>query len=187
MTKPANLIDLLRGLLGSGESVPIEGLGVFRQDRDGACQFHSQTRPQVFIAYAVEDLPQIRQLAGSLRAGGCAPWLDKEKLIPGQNWPRAIERAIRTSDAFLACFSPRSAAKRGQFQCELRYALDCARRLPLEQIFVIPVRLEPCEVPAIIAEQTQYVDLFPNWNRGVKRILRAIPKHPTVRLDSTSA
>jgi hypothetical protein len=184
MTTPDELIRILRNSLESGKPVEIEGLGVFRQGSNGV-QFNPETRRQVFIAYAVEDLPQIRRLARALRSAGCAPWLDKETLIPGQNWPRAIERAIQTSDAFLACFSPRSVLKRGQFQSELRYALDCARRLPLEQIFVIPVRLEPCEVPAAIAEHVQYVDLFPDWNRGVKRILRAIPKRPKFVLNPT--
>ncbi len=183
----SDLIEILRRSLKSGKSIKIEGLGVFKANSDGSCHFHPETRRQVFVAYAVEDLTQIRRLARSLRAGGCAPWLDKEKLIPGQNWPRAIERAIQTSDAFLACFSPRSVVKRGQFQSELRYALDCARRLPLDQIFVIPVRLEPCDVPSSIAEQTQYVDLFPHWNRGVKRILRAIPDRPRFNLSPTSA
>jgi len=183
----SELIEILSRSLKSGYSVKIDGLGVFEATSRGACRFHAETRPQVFVAYAVEDLAQIRRLARSLRAGGCVPWLDKEKLIPGQNWPRAIERAIQTSDAFLACFSPRSVVKRGQFQSELRYALDCARRLPIEQIFVIPVRLEPCDVPRPIAEQTQYVDLFPDWNRGVKRILRAIPDRPRFNLRPTSA
>ena len=178
------LIEILRRSLDSGQAVRIEGLGEFRPDRVGA-RFRPETRPQIFIAYAVEDLTLIRRLARALRSGGCAPWLDKEKLIPGQNWPRAIERAIQTSDAFLACFSPRSAVKRGQFQSELRYALDCARRLPLEQIFLIPVRLEACEVPRAIAEHVQYVDLFPDWNAGVQRILRAIPKRPKVELVGT--
>lgn len=173
-----DLVRLLRRSLAAGNSIEIEGLGVFHVTSDGRCRFRPQTRPQVFLAYAVEDFRQVRRLAQALRRGGCAPWLDKEKLIPGQNWPRAIERAIQTSDAFLACFSARSILKRGQFQSELRYALDCARCLPLEQIFVIPVRLEPCEVPQSIAARTHYVDLFPDWDRGIGRILGAVPKRP---------
>jgi hypothetical protein len=185
MNSADELVRILRNALESGKSIEIEGLGTFKPGSNGSCRFDPETRRQVFIAYAVEDLPAIRRLTRSLRAGGCAPWLDKEKLMPGQNWPRAIERAIQTSDAFVACFSKRSALKRGQFQCELRYALDCARRLPLDQIFVIPVRLEPCEVPAALAERVQYVDLFADWNRGVRRILRAIPRRPKFVLNPT--
>lgn len=102
-----------------------------------------------------------------------SPRLDKDKLLPGQNWPRAIDRAIEISHGFIAYFSPRSIAKRGQFQSELRYALDCARRLPLEEPFVIPVRLPRCEEPRHIAEQVQYVDLVPDWDWSVRRLVRA--------------
>ena len=157
-----------------GHSVEIEGLGTFRPVTGGGYEFTAQTQPQVFVAYVAEDLPLARKLRDGIAAAGCSAWLDRDKLLPGQNWPRAIERAIAISDAFVACFSPRAIAKRGQFQSELRYALDCARRLPLEAVFVVPVRFEACEVPSSVADQVHYVDLFPDWDRGLKRILRSI-------------
>jgi len=170
MTTRSDLLRILRHALAAGKPVEIEGLGSFHATPSGT-RFEPDSRPQVFVAYAVEDLKQVRRLAKALRAAGCAPWLDKEKLIPGQNWPRAIERAIQTSDAFLACFSPRSVAKRGQFQSELRYALDCASHLPLDDVYLIPVRTEECRVPARVQREFQYVDLFPDWDKGFHRIL----------------
>jgi hypothetical protein len=177
----------LRRTLNAGEPVEMDGLGTFSR-QGGKYLFLPDTKPRVFIAYVMEDLPHARRLCEALRAHGCAPWLDKDKLLPGQNWPRAIDRAIETADAFVACYSAQSISKRGQFQSELRYALDCARRLPLDQVFFIPVRLEPCAIPYKIANQVQYVDLFPDWDRGVKRILRAIyrtaPTRPLIELSS---
>jgi len=128
----------------------------------------------VFVAYVAEDLGPARRLCHALRAAGCEPWLDKERLLAGQNWPRAIARAIEDSDVFIACLSPRSIVKRGQFQSELRYALDCARRQPLDSTFFIPVRFEECPVPRRIAEDLQYVDLFPDWDRGARRLVQAV-------------
>ncbi len=177
-TRPGRVLDIVRGALDRGLTVEIEGLGVFRKSAE-AYLFQPQPRPRVFLAYAVEDLRWARRLGAALAKAGCSPWLDKDKLLAGQNWPRAIERAIEMSDAFVACFSSRSIAKRGQFQSELRYALDCARRLPLEHPFLIPVRLEECAVPRRIAEQVQYVDLFPHWDRGVERLIRSV--HKTAR------
>jgi hypothetical protein len=168
------LLSIVRRLIQRGQSVEIEGLGTFRPARDGGHEFIPQMQPQVFVAYVAEDLALARSVRDGIVAAGCAAWLDKDKLLPGQNWPRAIERAISISDAFIACFSSRATAKRGQFQSELRYALDCARRMPLESVFVVPVRFEPCRVPQLVAEQVHYVDLFPDWDRGMKRILRAI-------------
>jgi hypothetical protein len=165
--------DVLRLTLDSGETVEIDGLGTFRRTSH-AYEFVPDTQPRIFIAYVEEDLLEARRLCEALRSRGCAPWLDKDKLLPGQNWPRAIERAIETSDAFIACFSKRSISKRGQFQSELRYALDCALQLPLDQAFFMPVRLERCTIPHSIANRTQYVDLYPDWDRGIKRIVRTI-------------
>jgi hypothetical protein len=93
------------------------------------------------------------------------------KLLPGQNWPRAIESAIETSDFFVACFSENSVHKTGGFQSEVRYALDCARRVPLDEIFVVPLRLDGCRVPRSIQREFQYVDFFPDWSRGIRRLV----------------
>jgi len=183
------LADLVRQSLEAGQTVEIDGLGVFHALAQGY-EFVARTLPDVFIAYAAEDIALARRLCEALKAEGCAPWLDKDKLLPGQNWPRAIERAIEVSDAFVACFSPRSIFKYGQFQSELRYALDCARKRPLDESpdasFVIPVRLEECAVPKRISDQVQYVDLFPDWDKGVRRVARAIKRiarrRPVMRL-----
>ena len=169
------IADIVRESLAAGLAVEIEGLGTFRASGSGH-EFTPQTAAQVFIAYAAEDLPTARRLSEALQAAGCSPWLDKEKLLAGQNWPRAIERAIEVSDVFVACFSQRSAAKRGMFQQELRHALECAHRRPLDDSFVVPVRLEACEVPSSIASHLQYVDLFPDWNKGIRRLAQAIRK-----------
>ena len=176
--KPAQrILKIVRDSLDRGMTVDIEGLGVFRRGSSGYT-FEPQTRPQVFVAYVAEDLKLARRLCHALAQAGCSPWLDKDKLLPGQNWPRAIQRAIEISDAFVACFSPRSIVKRGQFQSELRYALDCARLLPLDgdKEFLVPVRFEPCTVPRRISDQVQYVDLFPDWERGVKRVIRTVQR-----------
>ena len=169
---------LVARALRRGQTVEIDGLGTFEPGPGGQPLFTPQAAAQVFVAYVAEDFALARRVCQALKEGGCSPWLDKEKLLPGQNWPRAIERAIEISDAFVACFSTRSVAKRGPFQGELRYAFDCARRRPLsdspEDSFIIPVRLERCKIPRRISEEVQYVDLFPDWERGMRKLLRAV-------------
>jgi hypothetical protein len=34
--------------------------------------------------------------------------------------------------------------------------------------------LEACAVPRQIQERVQYVDLFPDWDAGVKKVIRAV-------------
>ena len=174
--KPDGILKVVRRSLEHGQAVEIDGLGTFRPKAGGGYQFVAQTEPQVFIAYVEEDLLLARRLRDRIAAAGCSPWMDKDKLIPGQNWPRAIRRAIEISDAFVACFSVRSGSKRGPFQSELRWALHCAQRMPLEETFVVPVRFEACAVPRLIQERVQYVDLFPDWDAGVKKVIRALKK-----------
>ena len=178
MTERTAIAEIVRKALEAGQTVEIDGLGTFQASERGY-EFLPQTRPEVFIAYVAEDLAPARRLCEALRAEGCSPWLDKDKLLPGQNWPRAIERGIEVSDAFVACFSKRSVLKRGQFQSELRYAPDCARKRVAgadnpEAVFVIPVRFEECAVPRRVSDQVQYVDLFPDWDKGVRRVAKAI-------------
>ena len=162
---------IVRQALEEGAVVEIDGLGIFRPHEGGGFEFVSQSRPQVFIAYVHENYGAALRLFNEFRARGYEPWLDKKKLLPGQNWPRAIEQSIEVSDFFVACFSRRSVSKKGHFQSELRYALDCAGRVPLDEVYFIPARLEECSVPARIPSELQYVDLFPDWERGVGRIL----------------
>jgi len=167
---------LVRRCLKEGSAVDIERLGVFRPRSDGGYEFVPHTAAKVFIAYVEEDYARAHRLYQHLSISGLSPWLDRLSLLPGQNWPRAIERAIETSDFFLACLSSRSISKRGTFQSELRWALDCARRVPLDDVYFVPVRFEDCRVPRRIQQQTQYVDLFPSFRRGAARLTTMLRK-----------
>jgi hypothetical protein len=165
---------IVREALEHGSAVDIDGLGTFLPDRGRGLRFVAQTRQRVFIAYVEEDLEHAKNLYRAFEKHGFRPWLDKKKLMPGQNWPRAIETAIQTSDFFVACFSERATTKRGTFHSELRYALNCASKVPLDEIFFIPVRLDNCVVPGRIARKIQYVDLFPDWETGVDRVIAVL-------------
>jgi hypothetical protein len=170
----------MNGIL-SGKAVEIDGLGTFYPDRDRFFRFEPRL-PQVFIAYVEEDRPLAERLYDTLEAAGFAPWMDTRKLLPGQNWPRAIEAAIEASEFFVPCFSGNSVAKKGGFQAEIRYALDCARQLPLDRIFVAPVRFDDCPVPRAIQRVYQYVDLMPVWDRGSRRLVASMRKELARRI-----
>jgi hypothetical protein len=168
------LADLIRRSLKRSRRVEIDGLGVFERGDAGRVSFRQENRLRVFIAYATEDFATAQNLFTELLNKGYAPWLDRRKLLPGQNWPRRIEDAISSADFFIACFSSNSVRKRGGFQAEVRFALDCASRLPIDDVFLIPVRLDDCRVPARIQRETQYVDLFPDFLAGVDSVVATI-------------
>jgi TIR domain-containing protein len=167
---------IVRHALEHGTAVEIEGLGTFLPGRTRGFRFVEQTKARVFIAYVEEDLAAAKKLYAALEQHGFHPWLDRKKLLPGQNWPRAIETAIQASNFFVACFSQRSTCKRGSFHSELRFALNCAAQVPLDEIFFIPVRLDQCVVPKNISRKIQYVDLFPDWHDGVGTVVAVMKK-----------
>jgi len=173
-TKSCAMARMVKSGLAGGGPVEIERLGIFERDGTGQCRFTARRKPVVFLAYVVEDSARALRLYERLEAAGFDPWMDKKKLVAGQNWPRAIEGAIETADYFVAVLSRRSTVKRGTFQAELRYALDCAKDALLDEIFFIPVRLDNCLVPRRIRKQLQYLDLFPDEEEGLKRLEEVI-------------
>ena len=62
-------------------------------------------------------------------------------------WKAEIQKAIQKSDFFLVCLSTCSARKRGVIQDEIKEALETWRKKLEDDIYLIPVRLEGCEVP----------------------------------------
>ena len=104
---------------------------------------------QIFLAHASEDKPQVRKLYDRLKAKGYKPWLDERDLMPGVNWPTEIENAINTSSILIACISQESVSKSGHVQREFRLALNKYAEMPPGTIFLIPLRLDDSEVPAL--------------------------------------
>ena len=106
-------------------------------------------RLQIFIAHAKEDYLKVLEIYNKLEKAGYKPWLDKKDLIPGQNWREEISKVIRESDIFIACLSTKSVSKRGYVQREFKQALKVLEEMPAGAIYLVPIRLEECEVPEI--------------------------------------
>ena len=101
----------------------------------------------VFLCHSSGDKPKVRELYNRLRNDGIEPWLDEEDLIPGQDWQIEIPKAVKNSQAVLVCLSNSAITKEGYVQKEIKYALDVADEKPEGVIYLIPVKLEPCQVP----------------------------------------
>ncbi len=126
---------------------------------------------QIFISYAREDQPQAREIYRRLHDAGYKPWLDEEDLLPGQNFRLVIERSLTGSDFVIICLSRTSVAKRSFFQREIKHALDKLEEMLPEDIFLIPARLDPCEMPEELKDR-HWVDLFDE--RGWEKLFRAL-------------
>jgi TIR domain-containing protein len=116
---------------------------------------------KVFLCHASQDKPVVRDLYQRLLAEEWIdPWLDEEKLLPGQDWNLEIVKAVESADAVLVCVSTISMAKEGYVQKELRRILDLALEKLEGAIFIIPVRLDDCGIPRQLKDW-QFLDYFP--------------------------
>lgn len=126
----------------------------------------SKNKSLIFLSHASEDKPIVQRLCKQLRQDGFDPWLDEERLLPGQAWNLEIEKALRDSNAILLCFSAHSVQKEGYIQREYKQAMKYQEEKPEGSIFVIPVRLDNCEMPLFIKE-LQWVDYPEQYDRLV--------------------
>lgn len=127
-------------------------------------------REHVFLSYAREDFAQAARLYDDLSSMGVEVWFDKKDLTPGERWKSAISRAIRNSSYFLAVLFKASVDKRGYVQRELKEALDVLAEVPEHQTFIIPVRVEECEPTNPELRELQFLDLFPSYNEGLRKL-----------------
>jgi len=116
-------------------------------------------RIKVFLCHSHDDKKIVRQLYEKLVADGYDAWLDEKSLLPGQDWDIEIRKAVRSSHVVIVCLSNNSVSKEGYIQKEIRAALDVANEKPDGTIFLVPLRLENCEVPESLSKW-QWVDLF---------------------------
>jgi hypothetical protein len=130
--------------------------------------------PRVFVSYAREDKESAERLVRELATYGVKTWTDFNDLLPGKNWPVEIKEAIRRSDYFVALLSKKSIGKTGYVQKEVKTALEHLDERPLSKIYIIPVRLEECTVENPVLRAIQWVDLFPDWHSGTKKIVAAL-------------
>lgn len=130
----------------------------------------------VFLCHSSQDKLVVRELYQRLISESWIdPWLDEEKLLPGQDWDMEIEKAVESADVIIVCLSNKSVTKEGYIQRELKFALDIALEKPEGTIFIIPLRLDDCEPPRRL-RAWQYVDYYPLARRDLAygRLLKAL-------------
>jgi hypothetical protein len=128
---------------------------------------------QAFLSYARDDHKRATKLYNDL--SNQLPiriWFDRVDLLPGMQWEPAIRKAIRESDYFLALLSHKAVSNKGFRNTELREALDVVNEYPDDSIFLIPIRLDQCQMPKL--RKFHYADLFPKWADGLELLSRTL-------------
>ena len=141
---------------------------------------------KVFLCHASEDKPAVRELYQLLISQNWIdPWLDEEKLLPGQDWNMEIEKAVENADAVIVFLSDNSVGKEGYIQRELRFTLDIALEKPEGEIFIIPLRLNDCALPRRL-QSWHYVDFFPKakYQDSYLRLLESLTSKGSVNIET---
>jgi hypothetical protein len=133
----------------------------------------SKRQRQIFLIYAHSDKNAVRKLYHRITRGGIQAWLDEKDLLPGQDWKYEIRQAILRSDIVIVCLSKQFNKQGGFRHEELKIALRRAKSFPDDEIFLVPVRLEKCDLPGPV-RPWQCVDLFET--EGYKKLLKTLGK-----------
>ena len=100
-------------------------------------------------------------------------WFDETKLLPGDDWNYVINKELKETDIIIICLSRKSITKEGYVQKEIKRALDFAEEKPEGALFIIPLKLEECDVPSRLA-QWQWLDYF--HEAAIEKLLLALKK-----------
>jgi hypothetical protein len=115
-----------------------------------------------FLCYAKENSTAVREFREHMKVEPWIdPWFDEEDILPGQMWEERVTEAVHNSHAVIVFLSSIAVKSEGFFQKELKLALDAAAEKPDGTIFIIPIRLDACDVPERLMPY-QYVDYFGN-------------------------
>lgn len=149
---------------------------------------YAESAFRVFLCHSSQDKPKVRDIYRFLTKtkntdqllSNLDLWLDEEKLIPGDDWDLEIRKAVRSSDIILVCLSKTSTNKEGYFQKEIREALDVAQEKPDGTIFIIPLRLEDCQVPDRL-QRYEWLNYFDADAK--KKLLLSIQKRANQKIN----
>jgi predicted Zn finger-like uncharacterized protein len=131
----------------------------------------SKGKFQVFLCHSSGDKETVRKWYLELHKEGFHPWLDVENLLPGQRWEIEIPKAVKESNVVLVCLSKSSITKKGYVQKEIKFALDRAEEMPEGAIYIIPAKLEECNLPERLSHW-QCVNLYEE--NGYQKLLKTL-------------
>jgi hypothetical protein len=123
------------------------------------------TGETIFFSYSRKDSDFVLDLGTQLRNAGAKIWLDQLDIEPGTNWDDSIEAALQDSSTLLVILSKTSVLSKNVSD-EYSYAIEEGKR-------VVPVLLEPCDVPFRL-RRLQYADFSSDPTKGIKTLITTL-------------
>jgi nucleoside phosphorylase len=137
----------------------------------------------VFLSYDHDDAAAVDRIQAALETADLQVWRDTDRLLPGQDLRSTIRTAISGNTfVFIACFSTASLARvKSRQNEELTMAIEEARQRRIDRPWLIPVRLDDCEVPdrelggGRTLHSLVWIDLFgPKAADQINRLVKSV-------------
>lgn len=128
------------------------------------------TDVRAFVSYGSADKACARRVADALQAEGVKVWLDERQLRVGDSLWEEIGRGIESANYVLLLISSKSAQSRW-VRREVNAGL--ATEMTEERKIVLPVLIEPTEVPVFLRERL-YCNLVDGFEEGIAALVRAM-------------
>ncbi|MDX1719495.1 MAG: toll/interleukin-1 receptor domain-containing protein [Salegentibacter mishustinae] len=138
---------------------------------------------KVFISHAKEDYKTAEKIYDFLEKNDFSPWLDKKKIKLGSNWDYEIKKGLKESDFVILLLSSTSVKKRGYIQKEFKYALEYSESKLIDDIYILPILIDDCEVPDHLS-QFQWIKM--NEVNIQEKILESLNYQKDKYLEETS-
>jgi len=127
--------------------------------------------PSVFICHSSEDAAFADKLADTLQNEGLAVWIDKRRLVVGNDWIGRIEHGVASCDFVAVVVSENFVTKGPWAQKEFKMAL--VREVMEKRPIVLPVIIGDCDVPLSLRIQHS-ADFRKGYDKGIEELLQAI-------------
>ena len=144
-------------------------------------------RPKVFLAHVKENEPIVRFVDQGLTGYGIDVVTDYRHIRGGFNWKRKIRELIKESAYFVLCLSKEfNDRDHTVLYRELNHAIEEMQDLPYDRTWIIPIRINECQIPNIEIRPREYlsdityIDLFPGGSKlyeGIESIVMSIDEN----------
>jgi len=127
---------------------------------------------KIFLAHAKEDEAVTESIYERLKNIGYTPWMDIKDIPGGVNWDFEIQKNFNAANIIILILSNVSISKNGYIRREINDAIEKLRYYKQDDIFIIPLRIDDCEVPDFISSKLQFIDFkrIDSWDKLEKSL-----------------
>jgi len=124
----------------------------------------------IFLCHSSSDKGFVRMVNDDLRRLGATTWLDENKIKVGESIVGKISDGLKSSQFMVIFLSQRSVKS---LWTTREWQSFLARQLSGSTITILPVLVEVCEVPPILAD-LKYANFTDSYHDGLKELRAAL-------------